>query len=71
MVASEGSLTVYAGEKTETIVNIRLLVIHGDGLGSGGESSGSSGSTDGLTLLDRSTGTAYTLYVNEGKLTMA
>lgn len=77
MVPGSGKLTVFATDKTGIALNIKLVVLHGSGLGTGGsggtggDSGGSGISSDGLTLIDRSTGTAYSLYVNDGKLTMA
>lgn len=73
MIPGNGTLTVYANEKTERPLQIKLLVVHGSGLGSGGSGSEgeSSATVNGVNLVDRTTGAAYTLYVNDGKLTLA
>jgi hypothetical protein len=73
MIPGNGTLTVYANEKTERTLQIKLLVMHGSGLGSGGSGSEgeSSATVNGVNLVDRTTGAAYTLYVNDGKLTLA
>lgn len=73
MIPGNGTLTVYANEKTERTLQIKLLVVHGSGLGSGGSGSEgeSSATVNGVNLVDRTTGAAYTLYVNDGKLTLA
>ena len=70
IVADSGSISVYAREKTSVPLNFKMLVLHGDGLGSGGTSAGGAAS-DGISLTDRSTGISYSLYISDGKLTMA
>lgn len=70
IVADSGSISVYAREKTSVPLNFKMLVLHGDGLGSGGTSAGATAS-DGISLTDRSTGISYSLYISDGKLTMA
>lgn len=74
MASGNGMLTVFAAEKTKIALRVKLLAIHGDGLGSGGSSGGggeNSATVNGVTLVDRSTGMTYSLYVNDGKLTLA
>ena len=73
MTPSAGKLTARARYKPTGDLKVKLVVLHGDGLGTGGSTGGDSPSvsTDSVTLIDRSTGTAYSLYVNDGKLTMA
>lgn len=73
IIPGNGTITVYAEEKTEISLRLKLMVIHGAGLGSGGSGSEgeSSATVNGVNLVDRTTGAAYTLYVNDGKLTLA
>lgn len=68
MTPSAGKLTAKAWYKPTVDLKVKLVVLHGDGLGTGGESGGSAVSTDSLTLVDRTTGTAYSLYFEDGLL---
>ena len=72
--ASEGAITAYAKEKIDIQLKLKLLVLHGKGMGGGsggGGEGGGSASPAGVMLTDRTTGASYTLYVNDGKLTLA
>lgn len=74
IIASEGAITVYSKEKIDIKLSLKLLVIHGEGLGGGsggGGEGGGSASPEGVLLIDRTTGATRTLYLNDGKLTLA
>lgn len=77
MTAEANKLTVYAKEPTTSSLTVKLVVLHGSGLGtggyagSGGDYGGEAVSMDGFNLVDRTTGNAYTIYVDNGKLIMA
>lgn len=70
IIPSAGKITAMATSKPSVDLKVKLVVLHGDGLGGSGGSGGSNVSPDALTLRDRSTGTEYSIYVDSGKLVM-
>lgn len=73
MTAEANKLTVYAKEPTTISLTLKLVVLHGSGLGTGGYAGagGDTGGINAVSLVDQATGQNYVLYVKDGNLTLA
>ena len=74
--AEEGKITAFATDPTDVTLKLKFVVMHGSGLGTGGEAgtggdAGGGSANDALQLIDQTTGATYYLFVRNGKLTLA